>query len=121
MHRTRYVWITISPLIWLVSVTFTAGWQKMFADDPKLGFLAHANALESAIAAGKIAAANLSQTRAVIFNERLDAVVCGVFLLLVTIIMLDSLRVWYGLLRGTRASISSESPFIASQWETERA
>ncbi|HEY3936783.1 MAG TPA: carbon starvation CstA family protein [Bryobacteraceae bacterium] len=121
MHRTRYVWITISPLIWLVSVTFTAGWQKMFADDPKLGFLAHANALESAIAAGKIAAANLSQTRAVIFNERLDAVVCGVFLLLVTIIMLDSLRVWYGLLRGTHASISSESPFIASQWETESA
>jgi carbon starvation protein len=121
MHRTRYVWITITPLIWLVSVTFTAGWQKMFADDPKLGFLAHANALENAIATGTIAAANLSQTRAVIFNERLDAVVCGVFLLLVTIIMLDSLRVWYGLLRGTRASISSESPFIASQWETERA
>jgi carbon starvation protein len=121
MHRTRYLAITIAPLIWLVSVTFTAGWEKIFAEDPKLGFLAHANGLQNAIAAGKIAAAKLSETRAVMFNERLDAVVCAVFLLLVTIVILDSLRVWYGLLRGTRAAVSSEAPFIPSRLETESA
>jgi carbon starvation protein len=120
MHRARYLWITLTPLAWLVAVTFTAGWQKIFSEDPKLGFLAHASALESSIAAGQIAAGKLAITRTVIFNERLDAAVCAVFLLLVAIVMIDSVRVWSGLLRGTHASTSSESPFIPSQLEVER-
>jgi carbon starvation protein len=119
MHRARYVWVTVVPLAWLVTVTFTAGVDKIFSNEPRIGFLAHANLLETAIATGKIAAAKLAETRAVIFNERLDAVVCAAFLILVAIIVLDSLRVWYGLLRGTHESISSEAPFIPSQLETE--
>ncbi len=121
MHRARYAWITVAPLGWLIAVTFTAGFEKIFSADPRLGFLAHANALEGAIAAGKIAAGKLAETRAVIFNERLDAVVCGVFLVLVFIILMDSCRVWYGLLRGTRAPVSSESPFVLSRLEAEEA
>jgi carbon starvation protein len=119
MHRARYLWITVVPLVWLVTVTFMAGLEKIFADSPKLGFLSHATALSNAIAAGKVAGAKIPETRAVIFNERLDAVVCGVFLLLVAIILLDSFRVWYGLLRGTRPAVSSESPFVPSQMEVE--
>ncbi|MGA8027320.1 MAG: carbon starvation CstA family protein [Bryobacteraceae bacterium] len=99
MHRARYAWITIAPLIWLVAVTFTAGFEKIFSDQPRIGFLAHAALLEKA--------ANSARTRAVIFNERLDAVVCGVFLVLVLIIVLDSLRVWFGLLRPARPVFSS--------------
>ena len=121
MHRARYAWITIAPLIWLVTVTFTGGIEKIFSNQPRLGFLSHASALEKAIASGKIAAAKLAETHAVIFNERLDAAVCGVFLILVLIIMLDSLRIWYGLLRGSRPAVSSESPFIASHMEAENA
>ena len=121
MHGARYLWITLTPLLWLVSVTFTAGLEKIFAEDPRLGFLSHAAALESALAAGKIAAAKLAETHAVIFNERLDAVVCGVFLALVAVIVLDSARVWFGLLRGTRVAVSSESPFIPSSLEAEGA
>jgi carbon starvation protein len=119
MHRARYIWITVAPLIWLVSVTFTAGLEKIFSEEPRIGFLAHATALENAIAAGKIAAGKLAETRAVIFNERLDALVCAAFLVLVSIVVIDSLRIWYGLMRGTRVAISSETPFIASQLEAE--
>jgi carbon starvation protein len=119
MHGTRYTWVTALPLVWLVTVTFTAGFEKIFSDQPRLGFLAHASALESAIAAGKVPPATLGVTRAVILNERLDAVVCGVFLVLVSVIVLDSLRIWYGLLRGTRAVVSSETPFIPSRLEPE--
>jgi carbon starvation protein len=119
MHRIRYMWITLTPLLWLAAVTFTAGFEKIFADDPRLGFLSHAAALENALAAGKITAARLTETRAVIFNERLDAVVCAVFLVLVAVIVLDSARVWLGLLRGTRAAVSSESPFTPSRLEAE--
>jgi len=119
MHRARYMWITVTPLAWLVTVTFTAGFEKIFSDEPRIGFLAHATALENAIAAGKIAAGKLAETRTVIFNERLDAVVCAAFLVLVAIVLTDSLRVWYGLMRGTRAAVSSETPFVASQLTVE--
>ena len=106
-YRARYSWITVVPLIWLVTVTFSAGWQKIFAPDPKLGFLAHARLLE----AGKITAATSTQ----IFNDRLDACVCAVFLILVTVIIIDSLRVWYGILNGTTDTRSSETPFVVTQ------
>ncbi len=121
MHRLRYAWITVAPLCWLVAVTFTAGWQKIFSPDPRLGFLSQAAALENAIGTGKIAAARIAETHAVIFNQRLDAAVCGVFLLLVSIILVDSVRVWYGILSGSSAVVTSESPFVSSQLEMEGA
>jgi carbon starvation protein len=119
MHRARYFWITAAPLCWLVIVTFSAGMEKIFSSDTHLGFLSHAASLESALATGRIAASRVAATRSTILNDRLDAVVCGVFLLLVSIIILDSLRVWAGLLRGTRVALSSESPFVPSQLEAE--
>jgi len=106
-YRARYAWITVVPLVWLVVVTFSAGWQKIFAPDPKLGFLAHAALLES----GKAATAKAVQTQ--IFNDRLDAVVCATFLILVTAIIIDSLRVWYGILSG--------EPFVPASLEAEPA
>jgi len=118
-HRARYLWITAIPLVWLVTVTFAAGWQKVFANDPKLGFLAHARVLEAALASGKIAAAKIADTQTLIFNDRLDAAVCGIFLLLVSVIIVDSLRVWYRLLNGAHETRSSETPFVLSQLEAE--
>ena len=52
MHRAKYMWITCVPLAWLVSVTFTAGWQKIFSPVPAIGFLAQADQLEAALRAG---------------------------------------------------------------------
>jgi carbon starvation protein len=111
MHGPKYLWITCVPLAWLVTVTFTASWQKIFSSDPYLGFLAQADKL----AAGP----QNATTAALIFNAQLDAVVCGVLALLVAIILLDSLRVWYGLLRGTRDARVTESPFVVSQLQAE--
>jgi carbon starvation protein len=116
-----YMWITAGPLVWLVAVTFTAGIEKIWSATPAIGFLAHASLLESSLRAGKISPALLTQTRAIIFNERLDAAVCGAFLLLVTIVLLDSVRVWYGLLRGQRRTTTSETPYVESQLEWENA
>jgi carbon starvation protein len=107
MHGARYMWVTCVPLSWLVVVTFTAGWQKIFAAAPALGFLAQAEQL----AAGP----QTAETAALIFNARLDAAVTGVFLVLVTTILLDSLRVWVGILRGTREATTTESPFVPSR------
>jgi carbon starvation protein len=121
MHGPKFMWITCGPLAWLVLVTFSAGWQKIFSPLPALGFLAQANQLEDAMNAGKVTGAAVSQTNALIFNARLDAAVCGVFMVLVAIVLIDSLRLWYGILRGTQERVVVESPFVVSQLSSEEA
>ena len=119
MHRARYMWITCVPLTWLVVVTFTGGWQKIFSPMPRVGFLAQAAQLQAALDAGSVAAARVAETKALIFNARLDAVVCGIFLLLVSMILIDSVRLWVGILRGTRDARITESPFVVSRLRPE--
>ena len=114
MHGPKFMWITCAPLIWLVVVTFTAAYQKIWSPLPRIGFLAQAAQLE---ATGSATAA----IRAQIFNNRLDAVVCGTFMLLVAIILLDSLRLWFGIIRGTADSRVVETPFVPTQFSPEEA
>ena len=101
MHRARYMWITCLPLAWLVIVTFTAAWQKIFSPLPRIGFLAQASQLECA-RSRQFAAAKIAETQTLIFNARLDAVICGLFVVMVATILIDSLRTWAGILNGTR-------------------
>jgi carbon starvation protein len=65
------------------------------------------------------AAADPAATQTLIFNARLDAVLCGVFLALVTTILLDSMRVWVGILRGTRDARVCEAPYVLSELRAE--
>jgi carbon starvation protein len=113
MHGARHMWITCAPLAWLVVVTFSAGWQKIFSPLPRVGFLAQADQLAASAAAAQ------HDTQTLIFNARLDAVVCGTFMVLVAIVLIDSLRLWYGLLRGTEPVRIMESPFVMSQLEAD--
>jgi carbon starvation protein len=117
MHGAKYLWVTCAPLAWLVTVTFTAAWQKIFSPIPAIGFLAQADRLEASLRAGT--AVDPAATQTLIFNARLDAVLCGVFLVLVTAILLDSMRVWIGILRGTREARLCEAPFVLSQLRAE--
>jgi carbon starvation protein len=119
MHGARFMWITCVPLAWLLVVTYTASWQKLFSPAPRIGFLAQADQLEQSLAAGGQTAAQVAAINAQIFNARLDAVVCGIFVILVTTILLDSLRVWAGILRGRRERRSTETPFVLSQLRPE--
>ena len=115
MHGARYMWITGIPLVWLVVVCFTAGFEKIFSSLPRVGFLAEAAKLQTAIDAGKIAASKIADTQTQILNDRLDALLCGMFLVLVSIILIDSVRIWAGVLRGTRSGRTEESPFVLTQ------
>src|SRR5450432_891989 len=117
MHGAKFMWITCVPLVWLVSVTFTAALQKIFSPLPALGFLAQADGLEAALRAGK--AASVTATQTLIFNARLDAVVCGVFMVLVAVVLIDSLRVWAGILNGSREAQVNEAPFVLTQLRAE--
>jgi carbon starvation protein len=112
MHGAKFAWITFAPLVWLVTVTFTAGWQKIFSPLPALGFLAQADKMAAAGAAS-------AATQTLIFNARLDAAICGILMLLVAIILVDSVRVWVGILRGTADVRVREAPFVPSRLQAE--
>jgi len=111
MYRARFMWITCVPLGWLTVVCFTAGWQKIFDSAPALGFLAQADALAKG--------PQTSATAALIFNARLDAGVTAVFMILVAIILVDSIRVWIGILSGTREAKNTETPFVLTRLPEE--
>ena len=113
MGRARYAAITIAPLAWLVTVCLTAGWQKIFSDDPRLGFLSHARMLADTVAAGQLPPGirNAAEASRVIFNDRLDAAVAGFFLVSVVVVLVASVHEWLLVLRGTKAPISTETPF----------
>jgi carbon starvation protein len=111
MHGAKYMWITCVPLVWLVTVCFAAGWQKIFSPLPAVGFLAQATQL-----------ANGPQgptTATLVFNARLDAAVTGVFLILVALILVDSLRVWAGILGGSRPVKTTETAFVPTKLAEE--
>jgi carbon starvation protein len=111
MHRTKYVLVTLGPLSWLVAITFTASWHKVFDPSPRIGFLAQARQL----AAGP----STSETARLIFNNRLDAVVTGVLVVMVALVLLESTRQWLEILSGKKESRVSESPFVMTQLAEE--
>ena len=81
MKRERYALVTIVPTLWLVACTLTAGLQKVFSADPRVGFLAHAERYATALAEGRVLAPAKSadQMRQIILNDRIDAVLALVF------------------------------------------
>jgi len=113
MHRTRYAAVTLVPLVWLVAVTFTASWHKIFDPNPRVGFLAQA----SALAAGSATNA----TARLIFNNRLDAAVTSMLVVMVTLVLVESARQWIGVLRGVRDAQVKETPFVMTRLAEERS
>ena len=111
-HRAKYAAVTLVPLAWLVAVTFTASWHKMFDPNPRVGFLAQARALAAGPATGV--------TSRLIFNNQLDAVVTGILVAMVTLVLVESLRQWWGILSGAKEARVKESPFVRTRLVEER-
>jgi carbon starvation protein len=105
MKRDRYAWVTMLPLAWLLVCTLTAGFQKIFHPDPKIGFLAHATRYSDALGRGEILAParGAGQMRQVIFNDYVNAGLCALFIAVVLAIL------WYGA-RSILAARRSETP-----------
>jgi carbon starvation protein len=109
MGRQRYAWVTLLPLVWLTIVTMTAGWQKVFAPDPKLGFLAHAASLAGS--------ADPHAAR-LIFNDHLNTFVALLFMAVVALLLVVSLREWWLVLSKRKPAQVNETPFVPSAYAT---
>jgi carbon starvation protein len=117
MKRERYVWVTLVPTAWLLITTLTAGLQKIFHSDPKIGFLALANKFSAAAAEGKVLAPakSLDQMQRVAFNNYLDAVVCGVFVVLVVVMCFFALRTGLQAWRQSRPTVRETPRMVRGQ------
>jgi carbon starvation protein len=110
--KLRYAWVTLAPLVWLLAVTLTAGWQKIFAADPRLGFLSHASDLAARMAAG----AEVAGGARMIFNDRLNALLAGVFMLTVTALVISSAWQWVAIITRRKEAKLKEAPFVETAY-----
>jgi len=116
MGRLKWIWVTLLPMIWLVVVTMTASYQKIFSPNPRIGFLSFANTLAAQLAAGKIPAAKIAETQRVIFNQHLDALVTAVLAGMILFLLAEALIQWHAILGRGKEPVLHETPYVATQW-----
>ena len=115
MKRAQYAWVTIVPTVWLLVCTLTAGWQKVFHPDPKIGFVAHAQKFQAAHDQGLVLAPAKSvfEMQRIIFNDYLDAALAGFFIVVVLAVLFYGIRtVMQANASGTPSA--KETPYVAT-------
>ncbi|WP_331692232.1 carbon starvation CstA family protein [Pandoraea sputorum] len=112
LKRERFAWVTVLPTLWLLACTLTAGWQKMFDADPKVGFLAHAAKYQAALAEGKLLAPakSMAQMQQIVFNDYVDATLAGVFMFVVVAVAVFGVRTVL-IARRENKPTAQETPF----------
>ena len=106
MGKLRYSWVTLIPLAWLAAATLTAGWQKVFSPDPKLGFLSHAQTL---------AGSTDPNAARMIFNDRIDAGLALFFMAIVLVVIVASARECWLVAARRKTPAVNEAPYVKSQ------
>jgi carbon starvation protein len=108
MKRERWAWVTIVPTLWLVVCTLTAGLEKVFSPNPKVGFLSHAEKFGNALAAQQVLAPakSLAEMSRIIFNDYLDATLAALAVGIVLVM------VAFGIVRIRQARATPKSTAI---------
>ncbi|WP_421187585.1 pyruvate/proton symporter CstA [Aeromonas sanarellii] len=111
MKRQAYAWVALLPTSWLLICTLSAGWEKTFSDNPKLGFLAIANKFQAMIDSGAIPAQYTeSQLAQLVFNNRLDAGLTLFFMAVVVVLAFFSLKTALKALQNPQPT-ANETPY----------
>ncbi|MCX5259924.1 carbon starvation protein A [Streptomyces canus] len=115
--KLRWAWVTGVPLAWVVAITFTAGWQKIFSDDPRVGFFAQRAKYAHGIDAGQVLAPakTLDDMHTVVTNSTVDGVLIALFLLLVAVVLVNAAVVCARAVRAPGASPTTEAPYVESR------
>lgn len=125
MKKEKYVWVTIVPTIFLFITCMTAGWQKIFHENPKIGFLAQANRFKDALARDEILAPakTVAEMQTVIFSNQINAALCAFFMIVAIVMIFASI----GIIRRALASptptvneaeaIYTEQPMTANEFK----
>ncbi len=114
--KLKWAWVTGIPLAWDVAVTMTASYQKIFSDNPKLGFFSQRDTFKTALDNGEVLppAKDLGDMQQVVTNSTVDGVLAVLFAVLIIIVLVDSARIWIKVIRGREPLATTETPFVES-------
>jgi len=120
MGKLKYVWVTLIPLAFDAVSTLTASYYKIFSTDPKLGFFSQASQFREAANNGETLppTTSLDQMWSVVQNSTINGIASIIFALAIIVVLLDSARVWYGLIWGRKEPELHEAPYEPSEIET---
>jgi carbon starvation protein len=115
--RLKWAWVTGVPLAWDAVVTLTASYQKVFSDDPKLGFFAQRDKFQDAVDKGQVVAPakNLDDMHQVVTNSTVDGILAALFAVMIIVVILDASRIWFRVIVGRVTLPTTESPFVPSK------
>jgi carbon starvation protein len=121
LKKARYAWVTAVPCAWVLLTTLYAGWLKLFSPDPKISFVTHAQKFSTALAQGEILAPakSVADMRQIIFNDWVDAALCGGFMLVVLMMLVLGLRAAFRAMASDRPTACEMQPQFRE--ETARA
>ncbi|WP_410566999.1 carbon starvation CstA family protein [Acinetobacter sp. H1(2024)] len=107
MKKEKYVWVTIFPTIFLFVTCMTAGWQKIFHENPKIGFLAQAHKFSDAIARGEIIkpAKTIAEMQNIVMSNQINAALCGFFMIVSIVMIIASIGI-------VRRALASRTPTV---------
>ena len=105
--KKKYVWVTIIPTIFLFVTCMTAGWQKIFHENPKIGFLAQAHKFSDAIARGEIIkpAKTIAEMQNIVMSNQINAALCGFFMIVSIVMIIASIGI-------VRRALASRTPTV---------
>ncbi|MCE7915189.1 MAG: carbon starvation protein A [Nitrosomonas sp. PRO4] len=94
MKQDRFAWVTAIPVVWVSVCTLTAAWQKIFHDNPRIGFLAHAEQYQEAVAQGIVLAPakSIEQMQQVIFNDYVNTSLAALFMMVLISMVFFGIR-----------------------------
>jgi carbon starvation protein len=115
--KLRYAWVTGVPLVWDLVVTMTASYQKVFSDNPAIGYFAQAQRYRAAQNAGDVLAPaqDQGQMDKIIFNSTLNGILQSFFALLVIVVVINAVVVIARALRAGGSLPTTEEPATPSQ------
>jgi carbon starvation protein CstA len=115
MKRGKYAFVTVIPTIWLLICTLTAGWQKIFDENVRVGFVAHAQKFQAALDQGQVLAPakSLDEMGRIIFNDYVNAALAGFFMVVVLAVLYYGIRTVITARSSNKPTVK-ESPFVAA-------
>jgi carbon starvation protein len=115
--RLKWAWVTAVPLAWDAAVTLTASWQKVFSDNPAIGFFAQRDRYADALDRGEVLAPakSLDDMNAVVTNSTVDGVLSALFAILVILVIANAMWVCWKAIRSREPLPTTEEPFVESK------
>jgi carbon starvation protein len=115
--KLKWAWVTGVPLAWDAVVTLTASYQKVFSDDPKLGFFAQRDKFQDALDNGEVLAPakSIDDMQSVVTNSTVDGILAAFFAVLIVIVIADAARIWVRVIRSRQPEPTTEVPFTQSR------